>query len=220
MKKITAILLGTLIASSAALAQTNQVLSKNAVGYVKINLAKGFNMIQNSFDSLGAPIAISNTFASLPNQSRVHFWNGSTYVTIGRTLGGWGAAGSNVLNRGQGFWVEIPQAAASNTYTVFLMGEVPDDATKVVSVIPGFNMVGVPYPVATKFGDTRYAAVAPNQTRLHVWNGTGYDTYSRTLGGWGATTNLVLQPGQGFWMQYPVSFVATNLNLSKPYTWP
>lgn len=220
MKKISAILLGTLIISSAALAQTNQVLSQNAVGYVKVELAKGFNMIQNQFEPLGAPIAISNTFAGLPNSSRVHFWNGTAYVTISRTIGGWGAAGSNTLARGQGLWVQIPQTAVSNNYTVFMSGEVPDDATTVVGTMAGFNLVGVPYPVSTKFGQTPFATVAPNSSRLHVWNGTAYNTYSRTIGGWGAATNVSLEPGTGFWIQYPVSFVSTNLNLAKPYTWP
>lgn len=224
MKKITAILLGTLIASSAALAQTNQVLSKNAVGYIKIDFPKGLSLVQNVFEPITAPIAISNTFATLPNSSKVFLWNGSGYVTYNKAaFGGWGAAGSNILQRGSAFWVEIPQAAASNSYSVFIMGEVPDSTTApstTLGVVPGLNAKGFPYPVSERWTNTTIAKVAPSGTKLHIWNGTGYATYNKAaFGGWGANT-VTLNPGQGFWIEWPVAAAATNWNVSKPYQWP
>jgi hypothetical protein len=222
MKKITAILLGTLIASSAALASTNQVLSRNAVGYVKVDFPKGFTLVQNTFNPMGAPIAISNTFASLPNNSRVHIWNGAGYSTITKAaLGGWGAGGSNLLQRGSGFWIEIPQAAASNSYPIFFMGEVPDDASTVVPLTAGFNMKGYPYPVSDKWTNTPIAKASPNNSKLHIWTGSNYNTFTRAaLGGWNSASNVVLNPGQAFWVEFPSAASSTNVSVTKPYTWP
>lgn len=222
MKKITAILMGTLIAITASFAQTNQVLSKNAVGYVRVDLPKGLSLVQNVFNPIGAPIAISNTFSTLPNNSKVHIWNGGTYSTYNKAaIGAWGSNGSNQLARGTGFWVEIPQTAASNSYSVFLMGEVPDNTNTVVSLTAGLNMKGYPYPVSEKWTNTALAKASPNNTKLHIWNGSGYATYNRAaIGGWNSSSNVVLNPGQGFWVEFPGTAASTNVSITKPYQWP
>ncbi len=222
MKKTTAILLGTLIASSAAFAQSN-VLSRNAVGYIKHSFGSGFSVIQNTFESMGAPIAISNTFATLPNSSKIHLWNGSSYQTITKNFLGWGAAGSNTLDRGSAVWVELPLSVGTNLYDVYIMGEVPDSTTAPITEVgatPGFNFVGFPYPVATAWSNTSFAAASPNSSKLHVWNGSGYQTFTKNFLGWGAGAAYVLEPGQGFWLEWPSSAVSTNLNVTKPYEWP
>lgn len=225
MKKISSIAALALLVASASFAQTNQVLSKNAVGYIKMDIPKGLTLAQNPFIALSSPIAISNTFAGLPNSSKIAFWNGSSYNTINRGLSGWGTGGSNVLQRGYAFWVSVPTTAASNSYTVFIMGEVPDSVTAPttpVSAIPGLNLLGNPYPVADKWTNMPFAKSAPNNSKLALWpsGGSAYVTYNRGLSGWGAATNVTIEPGQGFWVQYPVSFVATNFSVVKPYTWP
>lgn len=223
MKKTTAILLGTLIASSAALAQSN-VLSRNAVGYIKHTMGAGFSVLQNTFETMGAPIAISNTFASLPNNSRVYLWNGSSYQTFSKNFLGVWSGGSNTLNRGSALWVEIPASVGTNTYDVFMMGEVPDSVTAPATLVgagPGFSFVGFPYPVATAWSNTEFAVSAPNNSKLHVWNGSSYQSFSKNfLGSWGAGASYVLSPGQGFWLEYPISASSTNISVTKPYQWP
>ena len=224
MKKLIVCALVVLTIASGAIAQ--QVLSRNAVGYQQITLTKGvYSMIRHDFEALDTALAVSNVFASLPTSSKVLFWkeDQSGYVQLSKAaIGGWGAGGTNILYRGRGAWVLVPAAALSNQYQVFLMGEVPDRftaGTSAVSVANGFTLAGYPYPVETKWTNTSLAKQAPVSSKLMIWNGTGYDSYSKALvGGWGALGNAVtITPGQGFWLKWAN---ATNWTEVKPYTWP
>lgn len=225
MKKITAILLGTLIASSAALAQTNQVLSRNAVGYVKRTVnASQIDFFTMPFNSL-APggNAISNVVPEAANSTQVIVWDPSiqNYVTYARAKGAWGAVGSNVLARGQSFFIRSP---AGTNQTFFLMGEVPDRfnaLTTTVSIVQGISAVSVAYPVDTLWTSTTAAATLANADQLIVWDTgiTNYITYAKSKGAWSAATNLVIRPGQGaFIRKFGVG--VTPWVQTKPYTWP
>ncbi|MBP7829357.1 MAG: hypothetical protein KA248_05525 [Kiritimatiellae bacterium] len=224
MKKLLIVMLA--IASVAAVAFGQQVLSRNAVGYQQITLTKGvFSMVRHDFEDLDTPLAISNVFASLPTSSKVYLWktDQSGYNTITKAaLGGWGAGGTNILYRGSGVWVLVPASAVSNEYQVFLMGEVPDRFTapsSTVGVAAGFTLSGYSYPVVQSWTNLSIAKQAPVGSKLYIWTGAGYDTYTRAaLGGWGAAGNaLLINPGQGFWLKWAN---ATNWSELKPYTWP
>ncbi|HRZ13461.1 MAG TPA: hypothetical protein P5567_13515 [Kiritimatiellia bacterium] len=222
MKKL--IIVTLVVLSVAAVAFGQQVLSRNAVGYQQVTLPKGqLSLVRHDFEELDTPLTVSNVFASLPQNSKVYLWKAdqSGYQTYTKAFGvGWTGA-TNELERGRAFWVQIPATAASNNYQAFLMGEVPDRFTATNTTIPvaaGFTLSGYSYPVDQYWTNMSIAKMAPNNSKIHVWNGSGYVTYTKAFGvGWSAATNLVITPGMGFWLQWAA---ATNWNEVKPYTWP
>jgi len=230
MKKLTAILLGTLIASSAALAQTNQVLSRNAVGYVKVNLQSNkLYLVTNPFvnlDGAGDP-RLTNVFSAVPNGTTVSVWNeGDTaYDNYTRsTRGTWlGAAPTATVKRADGIFIRTPLTNAP--VDLFLMGEVPDRFTapsSFVSRVPGITMVGLPYPVTIKLTNTVLAQQVPNGSTISIWNPatTAYVNYTKsTRGTWlGDGPNAELLPGQGLVIR--ATNAANSWYETKPYTWP
>lgn len=229
MKKLIWVVAVLLIAQAAANAQT-QVLSRNAVGYVKITAERGKLVLGRSdFESLDGSggIAVSNLFGDqVPANTTVYLWDRVTasYKSVTKLArGGWGSAGSNRVQRGEGFWLKVPAAASNETYDVFLMGEVPDRYTAPTTTIPGLsgaNMLGYPYPVQVYWTNTVLAMTSPPNSSLFLWNPTSqaYQSYTKLArGGWGTGSNIVLQPGQGFWFRTTSSVSWVEI---KPYTWP
>ncbi len=227
MKKTLVIALGLAILGGNTFAQTNQVLSRNAVGYVKADALKDkFVMLTHNFKDLnGAPVTATNLIGNqVPNSSSIILWDpgAQAYRFETRVAGAWDP-GTNPIPPGRGFWLRIPPSAASNTYRVYLMGEVPDKLTlptNVATIVPGFNMVGFPYPITIPFTSSVLAINGKNTDSAIFWDPTGQAYYfeTRVAGAWDPGTN-VLQPGQGFWYR---STRTTNMTWtqSKPYTWP
>ena len=225
MKKVTAILLGTLIASSAALAQTNQVLSRNAVGYVKKTVeADKLDFITMTFEALvPGGNTISNVVPVASNNTALIVWNPTSqeYITYLRSKGNWGVAGSNVLPRGQSFFLRSP---AGNNQQFFMMGEVPDRfsaPTTSVSVVEGISAVSIAYPVDTVWTSTAIASSLANNDQLIIWDyaSQNYITYLKAKGAWGVASNLVIKPGQGAFIR-KFGAGTTTWQQPKPYTWP
>jgi len=224
MKKTTAILLGTLIASSAALAQSN-VLSRNAVGYIKRTVpAGGLDLMTVPFENMsGSENTVSSTFSTLVDGSQVSVWNAESqkYQTFQKAKGSWGNPGTNVLARGGALFVRSPLVS---TQEVYLMGEVPDAATApttTVNVVSGLNLLGSGYPVSTSWTGTTLAATLPDGSQVSIWDGSSYVTIQKAKGNWGAAGNsLVIEPGAGFFVRSPVGAPTINWSESKPYQWP
>lgn len=225
MKKIVIAALALGLIGNAAFAQTNSVLSRNAVGYVKVDAVRSnlSFIVHNFIDINGGPVTVTNLLGTqVPVGTSVLIWDSAVqqYRGESRTIVGW-SPGTNRLTAGRGFWMRIPAGAASNSYAVYLMGEVPDKTTlptSTVSVVSGLNMVGYPFPVRTHWTNTTLAKSAPIGSQALFWNVTGqsYQGASRTVVGWSPSTN-VLSPGQGFWFR---TTSATNWQEVKPYTWP
>lgn len=226
MKKLALALIGLTLVGSSAFAQTTGVLSRNAVGYVRIETVRSnFHFIANNFISIdNAPITVTNLIGNqVPIGSAVLVWDPSVqqYRFENRLITGWNP-GTNRLNTGRGFWLKIADAAASNAYQVYLMGEVPDKTTQPTSTIPvtaGFNMLSVPYPVTVKFTNTTLAKSGAIGDAAILWNpvGKAYVFENRLITGWNPGTNT-LSPGQAFW--YRKASGSTNWVETKPYTWP
>ncbi len=229
MKKITALLLGSLIVSSAAFAQTNAVLSRNAVGYIKIPLQSNrLYLVSNPFVNLQAgPQLVSNVFAAVPPGTTVSVWNeaGQIYDNYLRnTRGAWvGAAATAQLARADGVFIRMP--ATNAPVDLFLMGEVPDRFTapsNLVQRVPGISMVGYPYPVTTRLTNTVMANAVPNGSTISIWNpaANAYNNYLKnSRGAWvGDALTVDLQPGVA--MVIRATNAANSWFESKPYTWP
>ena len=230
MKKLIIAALAAGLIGASAQAQTNQVLSRNAVGYVKVTAASNsMVLIRNDFNDLtsgGAP-AVSNIIGDqVPVNSTVFIWSRSSQSYNSGTRSsrsGWGSFGSNMLNRGEGFFLKIPSGAGISNYTVYLMGEVPDKTTApttTVANVTGLGLFGNPYPVSTPLTNIAIVANAANNDVVYLWNVTNqsYVSYTRSSrSGWGGATNVTLSPGEGFWLR---SSITQQWSTVKPYTWP
>ena len=235
--KMKKVVLGIMVcvALAATWAVGQQVLSKNAVGYVKVDMEGGgtkpnLYLVAHPFESLtdaNGLHLVSNVFAAVPNNTIVSVWDpiGQGYVQYGRDgRGTWlGAAATAKISRSQGAFVRIPSNATQRE--VFLMGEVPDKTTapsQYMSRAEGLTMIGFPYPVATRLTNTVMAQALPNNTIISVWDSAAqtYVQYGKDgRGNWlGAAATAELQPGQGM--------VIRNTNApnswweTKPYSWP
>lgn len=227
MKKSLVLAAGLAILATSSFAQT-QVLSRNAVGYVKIDAVRSnFHFIANNFFSLdgaNVPITVTNLIGNqVPNGSALFLWDPATqsYRSENKGFAGW-TPGTNRLNTGRGFWLKIADTGPSNVYQVYLMGEVPDKNTQPTSTVPivtGFNMVSMPYPVSMKFTNTELAKAAVNGDAVFFWNPVTKTYYGENRGfaGWVPGTNDVY-PGQALW--YRRAGGNTNWVQVKPYTWP
>jgi len=141
------------------------------------------------------------------------------YLSDNKSFAGWDT--NVIFDRGKGFWFQVPASAASNEYCVFLMGEVPDrfSATNTdVDVVEGINQLGYGYPAEVIWTNTDLAKQAALGDVLFTWDGTNYIPNNLGFAGW-ANSNLVLQPGQGFWFQKQ-SVGVLGWDETKPYTWP
>lgn len=233
MKRMVLVMLAVVMAGTLAFGQT-QVLSRNAVGYVKVDAERGkFALVRLDFESMdgsqGGCMVVSNLldWTQFPDDTLLYLWNYATReyrpIVQRSSRGGWGSGGSNLVCRGEGFWVKIPSGAASNSYPVFLMGEVPDRTTAPTTTIEsltGLNILGFPYPVDVIWTNTDLAKKLPGDSLLYLWGGSSYiGPYQKSArsGTWGEASNLVVRPGQAFWVKTTgtVDWVE-----GKPYTWP
>ena len=228
MKKVTAILLGALIVSSAALAQTNQVLSKNAVGYIKISLpaSNRLALVSNPFVPLGASDnLITNLFAPIANNTTISIWNENTLVYDNysrNNRGSWVGTGVTTarFNRADAAFIR-----SSATGTIFFMGEVPDATTAPTSTqtrINGITMFGYPYPVEVLVTNSPVGLNLPNGGSISLWNSASnsYEVVSKnTRGSWVGAVGKTIAPGAGMVVRVtnnPSAVITTT----KPYTWP
>jgi len=218
-----------LFASSAVLAQTNQVLSRNAVGYIKIPLqSNSLYLVSNPFVSLQAgPILLSNVFAAVPPGTTINVWNeqSQSYNGYGKnTRGQWvGAALTAQLVRADGIFINTP--STSTPVDLFFMGEVPDRFTSPSNLtqrVPGLTIVGFPYPVTMRLTNTVLGQQVPPGTTVSIWDPVAktYVGYGKnTRGAWvGAALTANIQPGQGLVIN--ATNVANSWYENKPYTWP
>ena len=215
------------IVAAAALAlfcyaQTNQVLSRNAVGYVKVTCPRGgLVLVRMDFESLdGSDLHAEDVFGDqLPLGTSIYAYDPSIpgYVSDSRNPFGWST--NIVFGRGMGFWIKVPGTAASNEYEVYMLGEVPDRfsaPTSTTDIASGLTLVGYMYPSEIYWTNTTLAKNAALGDTLYYWDGSNYVANSLNPFGWG-DPNLVITPGMAFWFK---TGSATNWVESKPYTWP
>jgi hypothetical protein len=242
MKRILGLVCGIALVAPLAFGQTN-VLSQNAVGYVKVTIPDGgLALVRHDFEALDP--AVSNTMKNLigdqlPNDSVAYIWDVSSgYVieTKGGRSGDWPANGREVF-RGEAFWLQVPPASGQAEWDVYLMGEVPGanngSESSTVTGINNVDAVGYPFPAAVVWGTTSLANDLPNGSEIFFWDidgslganggaGQGYVSYAKggRSGDWGTEgNNVVIEPGTAFWVLVGDSSTI-DWTETKPYTWP
>lgn len=163
-------LLFALVACAASCAWAAEVYSENVVGYTKVTVNPGFNLLGSSFVQVGSGEALDINEAiknnGLPGltedmsyfNTTVRLWTGNGYDTYGfiteeeAVANEWPEASNKWLLEdfsaiaavsvpaGDGFWVKT-----TGTGTITLIGQVPAAATTDVTINPGFNLVSSPY---------------------------------------------------------------------------
>ena len=151
-------------------AQAAEVVSSNIVGYQKVNLSAGLNMIGVQFTDVGSTDAAVTSFAALDSTmagfdadlnfaNTMMVWNGNGYTTYGwagtspsQMSSEYAEMDNTWLTLGLeptddthpvygGFWVDAKTAG-----TITLSGEVLNEGTKTVSLAAGLNMLANPFP--------------------------------------------------------------------------
>ena len=175
----------------AAPAWAAEVVSSNIVGYTKVNVVAGLNMLSGAFVAVGGENADMNdsvVSSDLGASTVAQFWDatGKAYSSLfyypdpddgiyeddsyENNLGaGWGDGDAIVvekeMNPGTGFWVQSPSAA-----TVTLCGEVSTNAVE-VSLVAGLNLVGNPFPGQIDISAITSSDLAAS-TVAQFWNAT------------------------------------------------
>jgi len=218
MKKMLRVMAaGTLFAAGTAQADT--VTSVNVVGYYSVTIPSNrIALVTPVLESFQAGTLEDLIGTQLPVGSFAYIWDRTSngYISASRTArGGWGI--TNLILRGDAVWLK--PAAGTPDVTVTFMGEVPGNynvaATTTVANISGIDAVGYGYPVDILWTNTALSQAVPDGSFLHVWTGTGYNSYSKTArGGWGTANSLQIKAGQAFWIQ---TSVPTDWEETVPY---
>ena len=175
------------------------VVSSNIVGYEKITLTPGLNMIGNQFLAVGGDAFknINGMFVDSSemvagtgddNADSILTWNGSSYNKV-YYLDDWdnnwydsddaNEPSEVVFTPGQGFWFKH---IGDEPITTTLAGEVPSGDSYSVSLTPGLNFVANPYPMAICPNSESFmvsGAIAgtgdDNADSILTWNGSSYN---------------------------------------------
>jgi hypothetical protein len=92
----------------------------------------------------------------------------------------------------------IISSEAQNVYSANVVGYV-----NVVTPVGGqFSLQANPLDNGTNT-ITSLFPTAPNQTQIETWTGSGFTLAKKIAGNW--TTNLLLYPGTGFFIEYPAA---------------
>ena len=239
MKKTLWIAMIGALAASVVAASAQEVLSANAVGYIKKTMPA-----QGQFVLVGLPLdsmtEASNVFGrtSIAQEaaagSYVYFWNSGSQTWSGGSkisaTKGWSPAQSNQLVlAGQSFFLKSP-TNATDPADVTITGEVPPTIGQPVIAPPvvglgGYNTLVNPYPVDFKFGESQVAKDAAQGSVVYFWTvsnqtWSGGSKISATKGWTAAVSNQIVAAGDGFFLKSSNTVNFTWAEPAAPYTWP
>lgn len=248
MKKILLLVLGVVMVGSLALGQT-QVVSRNAVGYVKVDARSNgltaasipFNAFSNTIGGVFGSQLVGNSFPA--NADQIMKWDKSlqNYQTYFKNNSGLWCNITNTLVEtrdtlipGDGFWIKNRRLT---NQTVYVMGEVPDSfagmRTSTTYIVAGLSFISYSFPVERAISNLTLFSTAvknifpANADQIMTWDSArqGYNTYFAHTAGWRNITNTtqntsdVIKPGDGVWYKRRGASGFT-WNEVKPYTWP
>jgi hypothetical protein len=230
MKKTMWIAMVGAFAASIVAASAQEVLSANAVGYIKKTLPADakFIMVSVPLESMTETDTVfgrTSLAQEAPQGSMVYFWNVALqqWDLGNKTSKGWAAAQSNrVVAAGEGFFLKGSNAAPT-AVDVTITGEVPD-TDPLVRAIPGSGAYGTlanAYPVDMKFGESDVAKNASQNSivllleRSPAAMGLGQQDL-QGLGG--CSVEPRGEAGEGFFLREMGT--VTTWTKRQAYTWP
>ena len=157
-----------LLAAAASIGATTAfgAVSSNIVGYTKLTLKKGFNLVGNTLDNKSGNKATA-VFGGTPENSAVFSWTGKGFNELDNVGGGVWVGGDYTLAPGTAVFVQVPADA-----TITLVGEVLTGKQD-IALVKGFNFVASKIPQAGKI-DTDLGFKALDNDAVFQWNGKAY----------------------------------------------
>lgn len=227
-------IVGALVASVVA-ASAQEVLSANAVGYIKKTMPAmgGFVMMSIPLDSMtDTNIVFGRTSVAqeAPQSTIVYFWDQAAQMWGAGAKGikGWAAGQSNrVVAAGEAFFLRSPTNAV-DPIDVTITGEVPPTIGQPMlsrGVVAQGNLgtLANPYPVDFKFGESQVAKDAAQGSVVYFWDQGAqlWGAGAKGLKGWAAgQSNRVVAAGEGFFMKASNATTFAWTEPVAPYTWP
>lgn len=175
----------------------------------------------NQWALMSVPLmtASGNAFGAFetnaPSGTQVYFYEPAlaNFVGESKSSKGWATPQSNrVVLPGESFFLKAP---ATNDISIALTGTIPvSSATN--QVLARWTALGYPYPDNIVWTDTSLASNLPTGALVYFWDvdRQQYDTFRKgppAKGGWGAASNRVIHPGDGFIVRQPLG--------SAPFLW-
>ena len=197
MKTKTLVAMAALALLVGVPARAQQVVSSNTVGYMKLTLQPGYNMIANNFVTVGEEelFKISEMFqddenatANMDSSSadRIDTWDVASqqYVSYYRMTNRrqtdfwWGKEGAatettdSFENIGDGAFYYNQKT--EGTLTLTLSGQVKSSNTE-ITISPGFNLICNPYPSDLAFTELDWSDAVANMDstsadRIDTWD--------------------------------------------------
>ena len=164
-----------------------QVVSQNIVGYVRLNLNKGYNLIGNQLNN--GDNRISNVL-NVPDGTTVYKFNGK-YSANSYVDGAWDVP-TMTLPVGEGFFINVPSAT-----TITLIGEVSQNNNKTLA--DGINLLSLPLAVSGGLTDVG-GLVASEGDVVYQWTGTGFGAKEFVDGSWSPSAPTI-KVGEGFFLK-------------------
>ena len=220
-------IVGALAASVIAASAQTEVLSGNAVGYVKVDIASQLTMINVPFDDMSdVPVMFTNAIGTQVSGlgATLYAWNGLSWDSYSwKTRGGWSDAAGLILEPGKAYFLQRPDSW-SGTSNITLTGEVPmaTNTARTVTGAGNLNTISFSYPVSIPFTNTFLAVNGGGLgATLYAWNGLSWDSYSwKTRGGWADAAAVNMEPGLGYFFKAADAGAGFTWSQVRPYTWP
>jgi hypothetical protein len=191
------------------MAQSTNVYSLNAVGYINVTIETGWNIV--SCPLIASPDNTLNTL--LPNTTgefkgwSVDFFTGGqgyTQIETGAKTS-WAAGGTNTIDPGQAVFINNPGSAV----TVTFVGTVPQGSVT-NTLAPGYNLVGSIIPasgdlVTNTITDINSSAVKGDTVYVNDpvngFSSPGGIYIAAKNGAWAGGDPIVPNVGEGFFYQ-------------------
>ena len=197
------LLLAAVVAAVGAVSGSAQVTSQNIVGYVRLSLAKGFNLIGNQLNNGNNAIG---TVLNAPEGTTVYKFTGGKYVANSFVDGARDDANMK-LSPGEGFFVKVEAAT-----TITLIGEV--SLSNNINVAQGYNLIAVPLPLAGSLTDAAAGGFpAKEGDNAFQWTGSGFAAKSFVDGAWEPSAPTV-KVGEGFFLQGAARTYTRNFSVN------
>jgi len=208
MRTKTLLLTAALSAAGVATSMA-QVYSQNAVGYVNLSLARGFNLIANPLRQTDT--TLETLIPSPPDQTTFYSFahvGGYTIYTYDLSgVGAWDPSGGHFV-LGKGAFISTPSA-----FTLTVVGEVAQGTLTNPVEGPGFDLKGSMVPqTGLLASDLGYTPV--DQELIYKFNNaSGYTIYTYDLSGVGDWDpgQPSISVGEGFFTSTPVAHAWTRV---------
>jgi len=209
------------LGSVSLMAQSTNVYSLNAVGYINVTVQPGFNIV--SCPLIASPDNTINTLLTngTGQYKKWQFWGyspatGHYTEELGQPTS-WNAGGNSVLAPGQAAWLYNPGANPSN---ITFVGTVPSGSLTNTLISKSFNLVSSILPTSGDLVTNPLTSLTAVTSKDQVWMytpgpGGHYVETVKNPSGWNAGDPVQAIVGGGFWY---FNNAATNNNWVESFS--